>query len=148
MLRTDNGSEFFSNDFDKLCKYYDIHRKNTTMYSSQQNGVAKRINMILMEKSRSMFSGVGLEQMFWAEVIATTCYMINRSPKLTLVDKKIIEAWSSHKHLLRHLRVFGCEAYAHVPKDKRANMENKVVKCIFVGYSYGVKGYKLGDPIA
>ena len=27
-------------------------------------------------------------------------------------------------------------------------MDNKAVKCIFIGYSYGVKGYKLWDPVA
>lgn len=27
-------------------------------------------------------------------------------------------------------------------------MDNKAIKCIFIGYSYSVKGYKLWDPIA
>ena len=27
-------------------------------------------------------------------------------------------------------------------------MDKKAVKCIFIGYSYGVKGYKLWDPVA
>ena len=27
-------------------------------------------------------------------------------------------------------------------------IDNKVVKCIFIRYSYGVKGYKIWDPIA
>ena len=27
-------------------------------------------------------------------------------------------------------------------------MDNKAVKCIFIRYSYGVKGYKLWDPVA
>ena len=53
-----------------------------------------------------------------------------------------------HKPSLGHLRVFGCEAYAHVPKEKQTKLDNKDVKCIFIRYSYGVKGYKLWDPIA
>jgi hypothetical protein len=31
--------------------------------------------MTLMEKSRSMLSGVGLGQEFWVEVVGTTCYL-------------------------------------------------------------------------
>ena len=59
-----------------------------------------------------------------------------------------MEAWWGHKPSLRHLRVFGCEAYVHVPKEKRTKLDNKAIKCIFIGYSYGVKGHKLWDPIA
>ena len=59
-----------------------------------------------------------------------------------------IGAWSGHKPSLRHLKVFGCEAYAHVPKEKRTKLDKKAIKCIFIRYSYGVKGYKLWDPIA
>lgn len=95
-----------------------------------------------------MLSGVGLEQKFWAEAVATACYLINRSPIATLVEKTPMEAWSSKKPSLRHIRVFGCEAYAHVPSEKRSKLENKAVKCIFIGYGVGVKGYKLWDPVA
>jgi hypothetical protein len=76
------------------------------------------MNMTLMEKARSMLSGVGLEQRFWDEVVATTCYLINISHTSALVDKTPIEAWLGHKTSLRHLRVFGCETYAHVPKEE------------------------------
>ena len=101
----------------------------------------------LIEKGRSILSEVGLLQKFWAEAIATTCYLINRSPTSTLVDKTPMEAWSGHKPSLRHLRVFGCKAYAHVQKKKRTKLDNKSIKCIFIGYSNGVNGYKLSDPI-
>ena len=71
-----------------------------------------------MEKARSPLSGAGLEQSFWAEVVATACYLINRSPTSNLINKTPMEAWLGHKPSLRHLRVFGCKAYAHVPKEK------------------------------
>jgi len=41
------------------------------------------------------------------------------------------------------LRVFGCTAYAHVDNGK---LEPRAVKCIFIGYQHGVKGYKLWNP--
>ena len=41
------------------------------------------------------------------------------------------------------LRVFGCTAYAHVDNEK---LEPRAVKCIFLGYKSGVKGYKLWNP--
>jgi transposase InsO family protein len=62
VLRTDNGGEFCGNEFKEFCKKCGISRQNNTPYTPQQNGVAKRMNMTLMEKSRSMLSGVGLGQ--------------------------------------------------------------------------------------
>ncbi|KAH9291059.1 hypothetical protein KI387_044630, partial [Taxus chinensis] len=106
------------------------------------------MNRMLMEKARSMLIGAGLEKRFWAEAVTTTCYLINRSPTSMLVDKMPMEVWLGKKHSIRHLRVFGYEAYAHVPKEKRTKLDSKAVKCIFIGYGYGVKGYKLWDPIA
>eukprot|EP00253_Pinus_taeda_P016397 PITA_16397 len=37
--------------------------------------------------ARSMLSGAGLGKEFWAEAVETTCYLVNRSPSLTLEDK-------------------------------------------------------------
>eukprot|EP00253_Pinus_taeda_P003719 PITA_03719 len=40
-----------------------------------------------MERARSMLSGAGLGQEFWAEAVETTCYLVNRSPSSALEDK-------------------------------------------------------------
>lgn len=40
-------------------------------------------------------------------------------------------------------RVFGCPAYAYVNDGK---LEPKAKKCIFLGYTDGVRGYRLWDP--
>ena len=45
------------------------------------------------------------------------------------------------------LRVFGCEAYVHVPKTLRKKLDYKCRKCIFLGYGIdGQFGYRLWDP--
>jgi hypothetical protein len=64
-----------------------------------------------------------------------------------LVDKTLHEAWTSKKPSLKHLRVFGCDAYVHVPRENRSKLDNKVEKCIFIGYKDGIKGYKLWNPV-
>jgi hypothetical protein len=75
-----------------------------------------------------------------------TCYLVNRSPSSALDDKTPHEVWSGKKPSLQHLRVFGCDAYVHVPKENRSKMDKKAEKCIFIGYKDGVKGYKLWNP--
>jgi hypothetical protein len=48
--------------------------------------------------------------------------------------------------LVAHLKVFKYDAFVHVPKEKGRNMDKKEVKCIFIGYKEGIKGYKLWNP--
>jgi hypothetical protein len=93
-----------------------------------------------------MLSGVELGQAFWVEVVCITCYLVNRSPSLVLDDKTPHEVCTGKKPSLEHLRVFGCDAYVHVPKENKCKLDNKVEKCIFIGYKYGVKGYNLWNP--
>ena len=53
-LRTDRGGEFISNKFNDFCKHSRIKRQLTTIYTPQQNGVAKRKNRTVMNMVRSM----------------------------------------------------------------------------------------------
>jgi hypothetical protein len=134
------------NEFEELCKKCVIERNNTNPYTPQQNGVAKKMNRMLMEKARSILNGVGLGQKFWAEVVGTACYLVNRSPSLVLVGKTLHEEWIGKKPSLEHLRVFGCDSYVHVPKENRSKLDNTDEKCIFIGYKYGIKGYEIWNP--
>eukprot|EP00253_Pinus_taeda_P003388 PITA_03388 len=118
VLRTDNSGEFCSKEFEEFYKKCGRARQKTTPYTPQQNGVVERMNKTLMERARSMLSGTGLGQEFWAEVVDTACYLVNMSPSSMLEYKTPQEVWTGKKPSLSHLRVFGCDAYVHVPKEK------------------------------
>ena len=47
---------------------------------------------------------------------------------------------------IRHLRVWGCAAYLHVPTALRRKLDDKARRCILVGHSDTTKGYLLLDP--
>ena len=59
--------------------------------------------------------------------MTTACFLINRCPSTALNKKTPEEVWSGHPPTYDRLRVFGCVA----------------LKCMFIGYAEGVKGYKL-----
>lgn len=105
------------------------------------------MNKTLMERERGILSGAGLGQEFCAEVVETACYLVNKSPSSVLEDKIPQEVWIGKKPTLSHLRVFGCDAYVHVPKEKQTKLDSKSEKCIFIGYKDGLKGYKLWNPV-
>ena len=88
-----------------------------------------------------------LPHKFWGEALSTAVYLGNRSPTRTVEGKTPFEAWTGKKPTVCHLRVFGCDAYAHIPKDERGKLDPKAKECIFVGYGEVTKGYRLYDPV-
>jgi transposase InsO family protein len=86
VLRIDNGREFRGNEFEEFCKMCSISRKTNTPYTPQWNGVAERMNTMLMEKERCMLSNFRLGKELWAKEVGISCYLINRSPSSVLDD--------------------------------------------------------------
>ena len=96
--------------------------------------------------ARSMMQGKHLPKGYWAEAVHTAVYILNRSPTKTVRDLTPYEAWHKRKPRVEHLKVFGCVAYAHIPKENREKLDEKGEKCIFIGYSHETKGYRLYEP--
>ncbi|XP_063049961.1 uncharacterized protein LOC134444635 [Engraulis encrasicolus] len=140
VLRTDNGGEYTSKEFDAFLKTEGVRHELTVPKTPEQNGVAERMNRTLVETVRSMLADAKLPQKFWAEALATAVYLRNRSPTKAVADMTPYEAWT-----VSHLRVFGCDAYAHIPKDERKKLDPKARKCILLGYGTETKGYRLYD---
>ena len=74
------------------------------------------------------------------------CYLVNRSPSSKLDENTPHEVWNGKKPSLEHLRVFGCDAYVHVPKENMSKLDKKAKQFIFIGYKDGLKGYKIWNP--
>ena len=65
--------------------------------TSEQNGVAKRINRTLNERVRCLRIQSGLPKAFWAEELNTTAYLINRGPSVPLNYQFPKEVWSEKR---------------------------------------------------
>jgi hypothetical protein len=74
------------------------------------------------------------------EAINCANYIVNPTPIKTLKYITLKEAWSSNKSNVSHIHVFGSEAWAHIPDEKRKSLQPKSEKSIFVGYFEDVKG--------
>ena len=77
------------------------------------------MNRTLVESLPSMLSDAKLPHKFWAEALATAVYLRNRSPTKPVTGMTPLEAWTGKKPNVKHLQIFGCTAYAHIPKDER-----------------------------
>ena len=144
-FRTDNGGEYKSKEFEDYLKKEGIKHEFTVPKTPEQNGVAERMNRTLIETVRSMLADSELPKRFWAEALATAVYLRNRSPTTAVKQMTPFEAFTGKKPNVENLRIFGCDAYAHTPKDERKKLDSKTKKSIFLGYGDGVKGYRLYD---
>ena len=142
-LRTDNGGEYTSKRFEQYLKAEGIRHEKTIPKTPEQNGVSERLNRTLVEGARSMLLDAKLAKSYWAEAVNTAVYLKNRCPTKAVKGKTPYEAWYGKKPNVEHLRVFGCTAYAHVPKDERGKFDSKARKCVLLGYDELIKGYRL-----
>ncbi len=104
-------------------------------YTLEQNGVVEWKNRSLQECVRSMLKQAKLPNYFWAKAIGTIVYLQNRTLTKTIARKTPEEMWTCEKPCVAHIKVFGCQAYAHVPKQKRQKLDSKSKECIFIGYT-------------
>jgi len=110
-----------------------------------QNGVAKRMNGIILERARSMQIYAGLPKWFWIDVVNTMVYLINRGSLLPLNCRIHEEAWAGKEVNMNYLRTFGCISYVHIKLDCRSKLNLKSKRCIFIGYEESEYAYRFWD---
>lgn len=146
VLRTDNGLEYVNKSFSDYLKSAGIIHQTTTHYTPEQNGTAERMNRTLVERAKCMLLNANLPKQYWGEAIHTAAYVVNRSPTKSLSFKTPEEIWTEQKPNISHMRIFGCEAMVHLPKEKRKKWDPKAQKMIFIGYCDHTKGYRFIIP--
>ena len=76
-----------------------------------------------MTMARSMLKVKNLPNEYWAEAVACSIYILNRSPTKSVKGKFPLEACTGMNAILFHLRIVGCVACAHIPKVIRRKLD-------------------------
>ena len=146
-FRTDRGGEFNSGPFISFCDESGIKHNTTTPYSPQQNGVVERRNQTVVEMARCLLKSMQVPAKFWGEAVRVAVYLLNRSPTKSLKGKTPFEAWYGKKPGVRHLRTFGCLAFAKRVGPGVTKLSDRSTRGVFLGYETGSKGYRVYDPV-
>jgi transposase InsO family protein len=83
VLRSDNGGEYLSYEFQQYLKTHGIVHQTTCSYTPQQNGVAERKNRHLLEVVRASLIEAHMPLSYWGETLTYVAYLINRVPSST-----------------------------------------------------------------
>nr|GEV75137.1 Gag-Pol polyprotein [Tanacetum cinerariifolium] len=95
-----------------------------------------------------MLATASFGKSFWTEAVNTICYVINRS-SLTVVELKTPMEMLTRKTVnYSDLHIFRSHVYVMYYSQETTKLSPKSKKCLFLGYTDGVKGYRVWDPTA
>lgn len=110
----DNASEFVV--MRKYLQEKGIEPSTSTPYSLQSNGVAERMNRILMFKVRAMLKDASTPWRDGEEAIGNTANLHNCTTSTSLKNITLYQSLTGSAPAKSGLRIFGCVAYVHVDK--------------------------------
>ncbi|XP_026380001.1 uncharacterized protein LOC113274816 [Papaver somniferum] len=143
IVRSDNGTEF--NALRGYFRTNGIVFETSCVGTPQQNGRVERKHQHIMNVARSLRFQSNLPIYFWGECALDAAYLINRTPTLILNNKTTYEILFGKQPPYNQLKVFGCLCYVH---DQGSNGDKFAIRgrrCVFLGYPFGKKSWKVYD---
>jgi len=143
VLCSDGGGEYTTREVQSFLKEKGIKHKLTTADTPQHNGVAERMNCMLVEWVRTMLVEAELPDAYWWDALQYATLLHNVSLTRSLSDSTPEESWSGNKPDVSRLCVFSCRAFVHIPDKLRGKLLAKSLVCTFIGYAQQRKAYHL-----
>ncbi|GJZ70622.1 putative ribonuclease H-like domain-containing protein [Tanacetum coccineum] len=142
-IRCDNGTEFKNRDIIKFYGSKGIKREYSSVRTLQQNRVAKRKNMTLIEAARTTLADSFLPNTFWAEVVSTACYVLNRVLVTKPQNKTPCKLITEKIPIISYIRPFGSHVTILNTIDHLGKFEEKSDEGFLVGYSLNSKAFRV-----
>jgi len=145
ILRCDNGVEYVLNALKAPRVENGKTHQNTVPDTPQQNGVAERLNRVLVEMARTMMRHKNVDQDLWADAIKTAVNIKNRvTSRALIVGKTPFELWIGKKPNVSHMRVFGSTCWVVLHKSHiDGTFGDRAAKGVLLGDPGGSKAYKV-----
>jgi len=134
----------FKISFEIFFNKHGIQHNFSTPRTPQQNGVVERKNHSLEELARTLLNDSKLPKYFWADVVNTACYVLNRTLIRPILKKTPYEIYKGRKPNISHLKVFGSKCFVlNNDKDNIGKFDAKADEGIFISYSSYSHAYRV-----
>jgi transposase InsO family protein len=134
-IHCDGGSEFNNSTLRKFCAANGTQLHISPARTPQMNGVAERSVRTLKEGGRTLLFHAGLPAHLWTYAVEHYVYVWNRlctGPKTGVTPR---EAFRGVRPSIKHLGVFGCDVWRHLPREQRSTFEAKMQPAVYLGHS-------------
>ncbi|CAA7015697.1 unnamed protein product [Microthlaspi erraticum] len=142
-IRSDNGTEFTC--LSSFFKEHGIMHQTSCVATPQQNGRVERKHRHILNVARSLLFQASLPVKFWGEAVLTAAHVINRTPTSIHKGRSPYELLFGSKPSYDQLKVFGSSCYTHVRSRDKDKFGERSRHCIFVGYPFGKKEWRVYD---
>nr|GEV17668.1 retrovirus-related Pol polyprotein from transposon TNT 1-94 [Tanacetum cinerariifolium] len=133
VIRSD--TEIKNYDLNQFCRLKGIKREFNVPRTPQQNSIAERKNMTLIEDAKTMLADSLLPIPFWAEAVNTACYVQIRMLVTKPHNKTPYELLHGGTPSIGFMRPFGCLVTIINTLDPLGKFQGKVDEGFLFGYS-------------
>ena len=142
-IRVDRGKEFVNETLQNWCGERGIDIQITAPYSPSPNGVAMRMNRILVELARAMLSSSKLPKFLWEPAVAHAAYLRNLSYTKAVPNFTPYQIWRNERPNVSHLREFGAPVWISLQGQKISRkMLPKSQRRAYVGFDDGLQAVR------
>ena len=146
VLRTDNFSSFVGGQFRDVLIAEGVEPQTTAPYVHTNNAVVERFWRTILAITRTLLMTAKLDHRYWPLAWDHAIYLY------TLRPHRFLSMDSPHERLFKEqpdfspLRVFGCQAYAHVDESQRTKLADRSVSGLYVGHDKHSHCYLILQP--
>ncbi|HEV7735797.1 MAG TPA: reverse transcriptase domain-containing protein, partial [Chlamydiales bacterium] len=140
-LHSDRGGEYTSAAFQDYLHEQGIEMELTVHDTPEHNGVAERLNGVLLEKVRTMLIAAQLPVFLWAEALTHAVYLKNRTSTRILEGKTPFELVMEEPPNLSDLPEWGMKAWVHDTSSGKLSV--RAQPGFWVGFDIGSNGHRI-----
>lgn len=144
-IRSDNGGEFGSNSFKKMCERNGITDVKAAPYHHEHQGRVERFNRTIMNAVRALMFESGAPLEIWPIAAEHANFILNRLPTRANGNVTPFERWFERRPDLSRVRIFGSLAHMKIETPGQTKLDPRTKMVFVVGNTE--TGYLLYDSV-
>ncbi|CAA7029023.1 unnamed protein product [Microthlaspi erraticum] len=138
-LYSDNGGEYVA--LRAYLATHGISHLTSPPHTPEHNRISERKHRHIVETGMTLLSTASVPKTYWPYAFAVAVYLINRLPTPILHLQSPYQKLFGVAPNYDKLRVFGCSCYPWMRPYNHHKLDDRSLRCVFLGYSNTQSAY-------